>query len=169
MKKLTLVALCAGALTLSACGGGATVEDSSVSTTASTLASLSKDTASAKASTTVDSTETSDPGKHQNANNRPAPAPRDQGAREVSEAPAAEPVYSETDRALLERLQKDGVKTDGVEDQIIGTANTICHEEADYRTTVRAVAGQLIEQNRTDLPLDRAAAVIETAAREAYC
>ncbi|KAA8719855.1 DUF732 domain-containing protein [Corynebacterium spheniscorum] len=168
MKKLTLVALCAGALTLSACGGGATVEDSTAPTTGSTITSLSKDTAGAKTSTT-DSTETTDPGKHQNANNRPAPAPRDQGAREVSEAPSAAPVYSDTDRALLERLQKDGVKTDGVEDQILGTANTVCHEEEDYRTTVRAVAGQLIEQNRTDLPLDRAAAVIETAAREAYC
>lgn len=168
MKKLTLVALCAGALTLSACGGGATVEDSTAPTTGSTITSLSKDTAGAKTSTT-DSTETTDPGKHQNANNRPAPAPRDQGAREVSEAPSAAPVYSDTDRALLERLQKDGVKTDGVEDQILGTVNTVCHEEEDYRTTVRAVAGQLIEQNRTDLPLDRAAAVIETAAREAYC
>lgn len=169
MKKLTLAALCAGALTLSACGGGATVEDSSVPTTGSTVTSLSKDTAAAKTSDAADSTETTDPGKHQNANNRPAPAPRDQGAREISEAPSAAPAYSETDRALLDRLQKDGVKTDGVEAQMIGTANTVCQEEKDYRTTVRAVAGQLIEQNRTDLPLDRAAAVIETAAREAYC
>ena len=64
-----------------------------------------------------------------------------------------------------------GVDVDGVEDQLIGAASTVCRSEnSDIgQVTVTAVAGQLVEQQRTELNAEDAVALIENEARAAYC
>ena len=45
-------------------------------------------------------------------------------------------------------MAKAGVNVDGVEDQVVGAAQASCQGDA---VTAPAVAGQLIEQGRTEL------------------
>lgn len=102
---------------------------------------------------------------------RPAPQPQDQGAREIDEIPAPEMPRSPEDVRYLGALTDEEIDIEGVEEQLIGTAATVCEGgDSDFaRSTLPAVAGQLIEQGRTDKSVDDVAALIEDAARNAYC
>lgn len=110
------------------------------------------------------------------------PQPRDQRAQEVSEVPDPAPERSEEDSAFLTAVAEGGVDVAGVEDQLIGAALTVCRseggdssdiaeqQERDAGTvTVGAVAGQLLEQGRTELEQEETVALIENEARAAYC
>ncbi|QGU05716.1 DUF732 domain-containing protein [Corynebacterium comes] len=161
-----LVIALTGGLTLTACGG-ATVENDP--TTATTVAPLER---SPKESASTTASESEEPTTTQRSAQRPAdPQPQDQGAREVDEIPDQEVPRSTEDVTFLGDLSDDGIDIDGVEDQLIGTAGTVCGDGGNDLTsaTLPAVAGQLVEQGRTDKPVDEVAALIDSAAKNAYC
>lgn len=163
-KTGLLVAVLTGALTLSACGE-ATVENDPTATSVAPLERAPRESTSETATESAKSTV---------PRQRPAdpqPQPQDQGAREVDEIPAQEVPRSPEDVTFLGDLTDEDVDVEGVEDQLIGTAATVCGGgDNDLTTaTLPAVAGQLVEQGRSDLPVDEVAALIESAARNAYC
>lgn len=171
-----LAAALVGALTLSACGGATVENDTATATsvapleraprssTATETSSAASESASASASA---SAEPSEPGRPP----RPQPQPQDQGAREIDEVPAGEIPRSSEDVHYLGELSDEKIDIDGVEDQLIGTAATVCRggDEALVTSTLPAVAGQLIEQGRTDKSVEDVTAIIESAAKNAYC
>ncbi|RNE49991.1 DUF732 domain-containing protein [Corynebacterium alimapuense] len=163
-KTGLIAATCVSALALTACGE-ATVEDDS--TTAPTVAPLERGPSSSEATTAAESSEAQSP----IAQDPATPQPQDQGAREVDEVPELDASRSAEDQVFLGELSDNGVDIVGVEDQMIGTAITICSPEGTGidLATVPAVAGQLIEQGRTDLSAEEVATLIEDAARKAYC
>lgn len=97
------------------------------------------------------------------------PPPEDRGAREISEIPETEAPTSAEDQEYLAALEDAGVDVAGVEASLVGTASTVCATEGDANVTASAVAGQLIEQGRTELEHGEATELIEESARAAYC
>ena len=97
------------------------------------------------------------------------PPPEDQGAREISEIPEAEAPMSAEDEEYLAELEDADVDVAGVEASLLGTAATVCASEGDVNVTASAVAGQLIEQGRTELEHGELTGLIEESARAAYC
>lgn len=84
------------------------------------------------------------------ATSRPTPTeaqPQDQGAREVEEVPEQSVPRTKEDLDYLEDLGGSGIDA----------------------VTVPAVAGQLVEQGRSDKSPEEIATLIENAARKAYC
>ncbi|GAB2513896.1 hypothetical protein CATRI_12430 [Corynebacterium atrinae] len=152
---LAIMAL-ATAVVLAACGG-TTVEEGSV--TATSVAPLERSTAASESSS---------------AKASPSPTeaqPQDQGAREVEEVPEQSVPRTKEDLAYLEDLSGSGIDVKGVESQMIGTAVTVCNPEGSGidAVTVPAVAGQLVEQGRSNKSPEEIATLIENAARKAYC
>ncbi|AKK09881.1 hypothetical protein [Corynebacterium testudinoris] len=144
---------------LAACGGATVDEDS---TTATSVAPLER----APQSTTAS--------ESSSATARPTPTeaqPQDQGAREVEEVPEQSVPRTKEDLDYLEDLGGSGIDVKGVESQMIGTAVTVCRPEDSGidAVTVPAVAGQLVEQGRSDKSPEEIATLIENAARKAYC
>ena len=70
------------------------------------------------------------------------------------------------DEAFLEALREGGVNVEGNEEQLVGTARTIC---GGSDITRDAVAGQLIEQQATQLEFDDLTKLIDSAARDNLC
>jgi hypothetical protein len=160
-----LTAALTGALTLTACGG-ATVENDP--TTATSVAPLERAPRTDASETTSEAGETTG---RPTAGRPVEPQPQDQGAREVDEVPEQQTPRSAEDVTFLGDLTDEGIDIEGVEDQLIGTASTVCGGGDDDLTTATlpAVAGQLVEQGRTDLPVEEVAALVEAAATNAYC
>lgn len=157
------------ALALTACGG-ATVENDPGTDTS--VAPLERAPQSTPADSDAESDGESDAGDGAPPAAPPAsPQPQDQGAQEVSEVPNPQPERSEEDTTFLGGLSDGGIDVAGVEDQLIGAASTVCRaEDSDIgQVTVTAVAGQLVEQQRTDLNPEAAVSLIENEARAAYC
>lgn len=171
MRTGLLVAALVGALTLTACGD-ATVDNDTVTETS--VAPLER---APKKSTSAEDTaasETSEEEEEETAARRPRPAepqPQDQAAREVDEVPEAALPRTPEDVHYLGEISDADINIDGVEDQLIGTASTVCggDESQLNRATLPAVAGQLIEQGRTDKSVEEVIEIIETAATDAYC
>ena len=88
----------------------------------------------------------------------------DRGAREISEIPSAE--VPEPDAKYLDKLKDAGVNVDGVEDQLLGAGKAACDEN---EVTISAVAGQLIEQQRTTLAFEELSQLIKDSARSGIC
>lgn len=171
------VATMVAALALAACGGDATVENDDVSSVAPLTQtddpaeeSAGETDTDGEETTTEDSDQTSEP-------NAPAPPPaqpqpEDGAAEEIEEIPEQAPQRSDEEEALLGELGDGGINVDGVEDQLIGAANTVCDSQGsgeDTNVIVPAVAGQLIEQGKTELSNEEATELIDSAARSAYC
>lgn len=93
------------------------------------------------------------------------PAPEDRGAREVEEAPT--PQVSNSDAGYLDAVASGGIDVAGVENQLVSAAHTACNP--DDEVTVLAVAGQLIEQGRTDKDVEEVVTLINERAQAAYC
>ncbi|MGV3072727.1 DUF732 domain-containing protein [Corynebacterium phoceense] len=91
---------------------------------------------------------------------------QDEGARAVSEAPAPAPLV-DRDADYLAALTQSGINTEGVEDQLLGVGQNSC--EGQDSVTIGAVAGQLIEQGRTQLPHEQVVALITNTAMASYC
>ncbi len=91
---------------------------------------------------------------------------QDEGARAISEAPAPAPLV-DRDADYLAALTQSGINTEGVEDQLLGVGQNSC--EGQDSVTIGAVAGQLIEQGRTQLPHEQVVALITNTAMAAYC
>lgn len=88
----------------------------------------------------------------------------DRGAREISEIPSAE--VPEPDAKYLDKLKDAGVNVDGVEDQLLGAGKAVCDEN---EVTISAVAGQLIEQQRTTQSFEELSQLIKDSARSGIC
>lgn len=93
------------------------------------------------------------------------PAPEDRGAQEVEQAPT--PQVDDSNSGYLDAIAGGGVDIAGVESQLVSAGNTACNP--DDEVTVPAVAGQLIEQGRTDKSIEEVIALINDQAQAAYC
>ena len=87
-------------------------------------------------------------------------------AREVTSIPEQAPTFSPKEQAFLDQLQQSGVNVKGVEDQLTATGATVCNGDS---VTRDAVAGQLVEQRRTDLDANAVAALIGETAQSKLC
>lgn len=165
-KTGLLAAVLGGALTLGACGEATVEDDPATATSVAPLERAPRESASESAST-----EASESAEATTARPSAEPQPQDQGAREVEEIPEQEVPRSEEDVTFLGDLTDEGIDVAGVEDQLIGTASTVCGGDGNGLTsaTLPAVAGQLVEQGRTDKSVDEVAAIVEAAAKNAYC
>lgn len=134
------VLLVAGTL-LSACGS-ATVDEGDATETS--VAPLERSSAASGESSASKASESSASAP---AERTPGEEPEDRGAREISEIPTPAPAQG-PDQDFLDAVAEKGVNVDGVEDQLVGAAQASCQGDA---VTVPAVAGQLIEQGRTEL------------------
>ena len=88
----------------------------------------------------------------------------DRGAREISEIPTAE--LPDSEAKYLGRLKDAGVNVDGVEDQLLGAGKAACDEND---VTLSAVAGQLVEQQRTKMGFEELSKLITDSARTGIC
>ncbi|WP_297850482.1 DUF732 domain-containing protein [uncultured Corynebacterium sp.] len=160
MRKTAMTAvLAAVGLSLAACGG-ATVDSEDVTATPSTSA--------AAPSSSVEESQSATETESSSAASAPAddPAAGEGAASEVENTPDAAPMRPDQDEAFLEALREGGVNVEGNEEQLVGTARTIC---GGSDITRDAVAGQLIEQQATQLEFDDLTKLIDSAARDNLC
>ncbi|GAA1472907.1 MULTISPECIES: hypothetical protein [Corynebacterium] len=134
------VLLAAGTL-LSACGSATVDEGDATETSVAPLERSSVASGESSASKASESSASA------SAERTPGEEPEDRGAREISEIPTPAPAQG-PDQDFLAAVAEKGVNIDGVEDQLVGAAQASCQGDA---VTVPAVAGQLIEQGRTEL------------------
>ena len=173
MRAPLAVAVLAAAGLLAACGS-ATVEQETptsiapLETTALSDAPSSESAeASASASGAASASESSASAFSEPESEAAAVATaQDEGARAISEAPAPAPLV-DRDADYLAALTQSGINTEGVEDQLLGVGQNSC--EGQDSVTIGAVAGQLIEQGRTQLPHEQVVALITNTAMAAYC
>ncbi|GAB3702234.1 hypothetical protein [Corynebacterium nasicanis] len=162
MRHGMLAAVLVGALALTACGDATVDNNTTTATSVPPLTRAPKESASTETSTSKETT----------TRPRPAdPQPQDQGAREIDEVPEVAVPRTAADVNYLGELSDADIDVKGVEDQLIGTAGTVCEggDSELNRATLPAVAGQLIEQGRTDKSVEEVADIIEAAATNAYC
>ncbi|BAC19518.1 hypothetical protein HMPREF0290_0158 [Corynebacterium efficiens YS-314] len=156
------------ATVLTACGG-VTVEGnpSSADTDSGTGTSIARETATGEErSGTETSTSPTSRGNQVQ--------PQDRPAAEMTEPPTTGVERTPEELDLLDGLREGGIDVEGVEEQMIATAGTVCRslEEGTDNVTVDAIAGQLIVQNRVDVPEERAgevSALIRETAERTYC
>ena len=72
----------------------------------------------------------------------------------------------EPDAKYLDKFKDAGVNVDGVEDQLLGAGKAACDEN---EVTIAAVAGQLIEQQRTTMGFEELSQLIKDSARSGIC
>lgn len=161
MRKVAFCfATAAAAVALAACGG-ATVDSDDVTETPTvasetTEAETESETETASSSVAPSSAVVPSQGKRAD----------DQPAREVTDVPEQASAFSPQEEAYLATLRESGVNVDGIEDQLTATGATVC---ADDLITRDAVAGQLVEQRRTDMDAAGVAALISDTARANLC
>ena len=152
------------ALPLAACGGSATV--SKTDETVTPTAPVTSTESSAATSVTETVTETA----RATSTVNPAPAqsagPVDKPASAIETLPEQASHFSPEEQAYLDYLSENGLNFAGVEDQLTATGHNVC---ADDLITRDAVAGQLVEQRRTDMTPDALGQLIEDAARANLC
>ena len=164
MRKFALcltTITCTAALT--ACGG-ATVDSEDVTETAATSATetATSATESGTASATESATASSAAAPRSSSRNGAG----DQPAREVETVPTQVPSYAPEEQAFLDHLRQNGVNVDGLEDQLTATGFTVCDDDTITRD---AVAGQLVEQRRTDMDAGTVATLLSDTARANLC
>ena len=142
------------ALPLAACGGSATVSKTDAPVTSTESSAATSATETARATSTVN----------------PAPAqsagPVDKPASAIETLPQQASHFSAEEQAYLDYLSENGLNVAGVEDQLTATGLNVC---ADDLITRDAVAGQLVEQRRTDMTPDALGQLIVDAARANLC
>ena len=154
MRKIAgCLATIASVAALAGCGG-ATVDSDDVTETA-TATSTSETTETASSSTTAAERSSS-----------ASSGAADQPAREVTEVPQQASAFTPAEEAYLAGLRENGVNIDGVEDQLTATGVTVCEDDLITRD---AVAGQLVEQRRTDMDAAGVATLIDDTARANLC
>lgn len=153
MRKIAgCLATIASVAALAGCGG-ATVDSDDVTETA-TATSTSETTETVSSSTAVERSSSASSGA------------ADQPAREVTEVPQQASAFTPAEEAYLAGLRENGVNIDGVEDQLTATGATVCEDDLITRD---AVAGQLVEQRRTDMDAAGVATLIDDTARANLC
>lgn len=175
-RSLALACAAGLTVTLSACGS-ATVESGSNSGVPTTVAPLERDTeatsapsAAADTATDTDSSATAAATKSETASEAASAsaAKQDSGAKEekLTALPTPNSV-TKADEPYLDALRNAGINVEGVEDQLISAGHAACRPED--KVTVPAVAGQLLEQHRTDIAHELVSALIVENAQRAYC
>lgn len=168
MRKVAFCfATAAAAVAVAACGG-ATVDSDDVTDTP-TVASEAETESETETTETAETTETSETSEAPSSSAVvPSQSKRvdDQPAREVTDVPQQASAFSPQEEAYLATLRESGVNVDGIEDQLTATGATVC---ADNLITRDAVAGQLVEQRRTDMDAAGVAALISDTARANLC
>lgn len=160
MRRLTgLICLTTLACTLTACSGSTTVEGDDVTPVESTTSAASD--AGSEAATESSASEST------RSSSAPAnEVPRDQPAQEVTAAPEQSSGFSPEEEAYLQQLSENGLNIEGVEDQLTATGRTVCSDDT---VTRDAVAGQLVEQRRTDMDPAALGTLIADTARANLC
>lgn len=162
MRKVAFCfATAAAAVAVAACGG-ATVDSDDVTDTP-TVASEAETESETE---TAETTETSEAPSSSAVVSSQSKRVDDQPAREVTDVPQQASAFSPQEEAYLATLRESGVNVDGIEDQLTATGATVC---ADNLITRDAVAGQLVEQRRTDMDAAGVAALISDTARANLC
>lgn len=165
MRKVAFCfATAAAAVAVAACGG-ATVDSDDVTDTP-TVASEAETESETETSETAETTETSEAPSSSAVVSSQSKRVDDQPAREVTDVPQQASAFSPQEEAYLATLRESGVNVDGIEDQLTATGATVC---ADNLITRDAVAGQLVEQRRTDMDAAGVAALISDTARANLC
>ncbi|EEI18105.1 DUF732 domain-containing protein [Corynebacterium lipophiloflavum] len=159
MRNLLAAAAIAAACALTACGSS-TVDSSEVT---EATASSTTPAEATEATTTTATTSTTTSAAPQAS----APAPgEDAPAQEVESVPEQALAFTPEEDAYLEALRNQGINVQGVEAQLTATGVSVC----DGSTITRdAVAGQLIEQRRTELAPDAVSTLIDDSAHEHLC
>ena len=162
MRKVAFCfATAATAVAVAACGG-ATVDSDDVTDTP-TVASEAETESETE---TTETPETSEAPSSSAVVSSQSKRVDDQPAREVTDVPQQASAFSPQEEAYLATLRESGVNVDGIEDQLTATGATVC---ADNLITRDAVAGQLVEQRRTDMDAAGVAALISDTARANLC
>ena len=162
MRKVAFCfATAATAVAVAACRG-ATVDSDDVTDTP-TVASEAETESETE---TTETTETSEAPSSSAVVSSQSKRVDDQPAREVTDVPQQASAFSPQEEAYLATLRESGVNVDGIEDQLTATGATVC---ADNLITRDAVAGQLVEQRRTDMDAAGVAALISDTARANLC
>lgn len=165
MRKVAFCfATAAAAVAVAACGG-ATVDSEDVTETP-TVASETTEAETSETTEASETTETSEAPSSSAAVSSQSKRVDDQPAREVTDVPQQASAFSPQEEAYLATLRESGVNVDGIEDQLTATGATVC---ADNLITRDAVAGQLVEQRRTDMDAAGVAALISDSARANLC
>lgn len=145
----------AAAFTLTACGGSATVDSEDVTETPTTVASAPSTSESSSTTATVTETSTRQPA-----------APADQPARELDSVPEQAERFTAEESDYLDQLRENGLNVEGVEDELTVTGHSVCANETITRDVV---AGQLVEQRRTDMTPEAVGQLLTDAARANLC
>ena len=165
MRKVAFCfATAAAAVAVAACGG-ATVDSDDVTDTP-TVASEAETESETETTETAETTETSEAPSSSAVVSSQSKRVDDQPAREVTDVPQQASAFSPQEEAYLATLRESGINVDGIEDQLTATGATVC---ADNLITRDAVAGQLVEQRRTDMDAAGVAALISDSARANLC
>ena len=127
---------------------------------ATSAATSATDTATGTATATSPSASAGNPAPAQSA------GPVDKPASAIESLPQQASHFSPEEQAYLDYLSENGLNVAGVEDQLTATGLNVC---ADDLITRDAVAGQLVEQRRTDMTPDALSQLIEDAARANLC
>lgn len=169
MRKFAFcLATFASAATLAACGG-ATVDSDDVTESGATSTTAAASRGATDATTTATATATTSASTAtvtERSTSIREGSNEDQPAREVDAPATMVPTYSPQEQAYLDHLKESGVNVDGIEDQLTATGATVC---ANDPITRDAVAGQLVEQRRTDMDASAVAALLSDTARANLC
>ncbi|AWB82781.1 hypothetical protein C3B44_10930 [Corynebacterium yudongzhengii] len=178
MKRLTnrahatvgIAVILAGSLGLAACGES-TVTSDDIAAESSSVEPLERDTESSEnADKDKDKDKETSESTTAKSDSNSEPQAQDQAAREIDEIPESEaPATSPEDEDYLSALGEEDIDVNGLEDQLISTAWTVCADDPVANATSGAVGGQLVEQGRTELSSEEATRVVEEHAREIYC
>ena len=148
--RVTTAALLAAGALLTGCGSATVDESEATETSVAPLERSAGSSEGAESSSTSSSSAASSSDKASSGSGSSRGSgeePEDRGAREISEIPAPAPAEG-PHQEFLSAISDGGVNTEGVEDQLVGAAQAACQGDT---VTVPAVAGQLIEQGRSEL------------------
>ena len=148
------------ALPLVACGGSATVSKTDETVTPTAPVTNTESSAATSVTETARATSTVNPAP------APSAGPVDKPASAIESLPQRASHFSAEEQAYLDYLSENGLNVAGVEDQLTATGLNVC---ADDLITRDAVAGQLVEQRRTDMAPDALGQLIVDAARANLC
>ncbi|MGV0393292.1 hypothetical protein [Corynebacterium riegelii] len=156
------------ALPLAACGGSATVSKTDETVTPTAPVTSTESSAATSVTETVTGTVTETARATSTVNPAPAQSagPVDKPASAIESLPQQASHFSPEEQAYLDYLSENGLNVAGVEDQLTATGLNVC---ADDLITRDAVAGQLVEQRRTDMAPDALGQLIVDAARANLC
>ena len=148
------------ALPLAACGGSATVSKTDETVTPTAPVTSTESSAATSVTETARATSTVNPAP------APSAGPIDKPASAIESLPEQASHFSAEEQAYLDYLSENGLNVAGVEDQLTATGLNVC---ADDLITRDAVAGQLVEQRRTDMAPDALGQLIVDSARANLC